>query len=139
MSATHLSEERSALESSAEGGLVLKCKMLSVVEIFISEALCVSSFREVGIQGMELGAETVVFDSYQVFNQSRKFAHNSDVLNGGKKSQLTDPIRVSCHGLPFSLEAALCFLLRPLHDVVTLFTFISCFLNADLKNPLHLT
>lgn len=85
MSATHLSEERSALESSAEGGVVLKCKMLSVVEIFISEALCVSSFREVGIQGMELGAETVVFDSYQVFNQSRKFAHNSDVLNGGEK------------------------------------------------------
>lgn len=64
-------------------GLALKCKMSSVVEIFISEALCVSSFREAGVQGKELGAETVVFDSYQVFNQSRRFAHNSDILNRG--------------------------------------------------------
>lgn len=77
---THLSEERSAPESSssAEGGLASKCKMSSVVEIFISEALCVSYFHEAGVQGMELGAETVVFDSYQVFNQSRRFAHNSE-------------------------------------------------------------
>ncbi len=59
--------------------LALKCKMSSVVEIFISEALCVSSFREEGVQGKGLGAETVVYDSYQVFNQSRRFADNSDV------------------------------------------------------------
>lgn len=78
---THLSEEHSALESSsAEGGLALKCKMSSVVEIFISEALCVSYFHEAGVQGTELGAETVVFDSHQVFNQSRRFAHNSEKI-----------------------------------------------------------
>lgn len=46
-------------------GLALKCKVTSVVEIFISEALCVSSF----FVSKELGAETVVFDSSQVFNQ----------------------------------------------------------------------
>ncbi len=63
--------------------LALKCNMSSVVEIFISEALCVSSFREEGVQGKGLGAETVVYDSYQVFNQSRRFADNSDVLNRG--------------------------------------------------------
>lgn len=56
-------------------GLALKCKMSSVVELFISEASCVSSFREAGVKGKEFGAETVVFDSYQVFNQSRRFAH----------------------------------------------------------------
>lgn len=35
-------------------GLMLKCKMSSVVEIFISEALCVSSFREAEVQGKNL-------------------------------------------------------------------------------------
>lgn len=119
-----MSDLRRAVEllTAAAGGagVALKCKVSSVVEIFISEALCVLSFRELGTEGKELGAETVVFDSYQVFNQLRG-SLIIQMYGGGEKSQLTDPIRVSCHGLPISLEAALRFLLQPLHDVVTLF------------------